>query len=233
MHASVSLQRNVTALHYTIKMGRPKEHDARTAALLLDAAERLAAAHGLRALSIRALADEVGTTTRAIYSLFGSKDGLVAALGARAFDLLAETVDALPETADAGHDLVEAGLRGFRQFAMEHRALFQLGIQQAGTTPAQLIKIRAAAARAWTKLQGRVIRLQQQRQLDSLNPDEAATAFHALCEGLAALEMRGVLPLDAAEDLWKDSLTALVNGLTAGAASRSPIDTSTGKEALP
>src|SRR5215212_10855269 len=96
-------------------MGRPKEHDEQTAAALLDAAERIAERDGLTALSVRRVANEVGTTTRAVYSLFGAKEGLVAALGARAFDLLGASVAALPTTDDPAADLVRAGLvfRGF------------------------------------------------------------------------------------------------------------------------
>ena len=53
-------------------MGRPKEHDARTAAALLEAAESVVQSDGVDALSVRRVADEVGTSTRAVYSLFGS-----------------------------------------------------------------------------------------------------------------------------------------------------------------
>jgi AcrR family transcriptional regulator len=194
-------------------MGRPKEHDERTGAALLDAAERIVAADGLGAVSVRALADEVGTTTRAIYSLFGSKDGLIAALGARTFDLLAAAVDALPTTRDPGADLVEAGVNGFRRLVVDHPALFQLGIQQTHATDEELVEIRAAAARAWTVLQTRVTRIQQQGRLGTRSVDEAATAFHALCEGLAALEIRCAFPAEAiAEHLWRSALTALVRG---------------------
>ena len=66
-------------------MGRPREHDERTAERLLDAAERIVEAKGLDSLSVRVVAHATGTTTRAVYSLFGSKDGLVVALGKRAF----------------------------------------------------------------------------------------------------------------------------------------------------
>src|SRR5215207_268140 len=111
-------------------MGRRREHDENTAAALLDAAERVVAVGGVDAVSVRVLADQVGTTTRAIYSTFGSKDGLIAALGARTFDLLAAAVDALPVTDDPAADLVEAGVSGFRCFVMDHLALFRLGIQQ-------------------------------------------------------------------------------------------------------
>jgi len=195
------------------RVGRPKEHNQRTSAALLDAAERIVASDGVGAVSVRALADEVHTTTRAIYSLFGSKDGLIAALGARIFDLLAAAVDAVPTTQDPGADLVEAGVKGFRALVVEHPALFQLGIQHThAATDTQLVEIQGAAARAWPALRARVARLQQHGRLGARSVDDAATAFHALCEGMAALEIRCAFPAAAAEHLWRDSLTALVDG---------------------
>jgi len=132
-------------LRYAVKVGRPKEHDALTAAALLDAAEQIVAAQGLAAVSVRGVAEQVGTTTRAIYSLFGSKEGLIAALGARTWDLLGAAVQALPVTEDAAADLVAVGVSGFRGcLVLEHPALFQLGVQQLSTTPEQAIQIRAA-----------------------------------------------------------------------------------------
>src|SRR5215213_11815837 len=106
-----------------VKMGRPREHDERTATALLDAAERLVTEAGLEALSVRRVADAVGTTTRAVYSLYGSKDHLVVALGVRAFDLLRAAIDSLPSTDDAADDLVAAGAVVFRGFALQHPAL--------------------------------------------------------------------------------------------------------------
>ena len=61
-------------------MGRPKEHDEATRERLLDAAERLSATHGWEALTVRGIAEEAGTSTRAVYALFGSKQGLEQAL---------------------------------------------------------------------------------------------------------------------------------------------------------
>src|SRR6188472_199497 len=110
-------------------MGRPREHDERTAAALLAAAERAVAEGGPEALSVRGVANEVGTTTRAVYSLFGSKDGLLAALGARAFDFLRDGLDALPKTDDPVADLVETGLV-FRRLATERPALYAIGVER-------------------------------------------------------------------------------------------------------
>ena len=69
-------------------MGRPTRHDDATRAALLIAAERLVETSGPGALSVRAVADQIGTTTRAVYSTFGSKEGLLASLAQRSFELL-------------------------------------------------------------------------------------------------------------------------------------------------
>lgn len=199
-------------LRYAVKVGRPREHDQGTAEALLTAAERIVEAEGLNALSVRGLAIEVGTSTRAVYSLFGSKDGLISALGERTFQLLGTAVEALPTTQDAALDLVEAGVSGFRCLVVDHPGLFKLGIQQTYTTAEQVIEIQTAAARAWKVLVARVGQLEQQGRLGTRSVQEAATAFHALCEGLAALEIRGALPADTAERHWRNALTDLVEG---------------------
>ena len=77
-------------------MGRPKQHDDTTREALLAAAENLVERGGTGALSVRAVADEIGTTTRAVYSTFGSKEGLLAALAKRSFDMLRDAIAELP-----------------------------------------------------------------------------------------------------------------------------------------
>src|SRR6478609_171716 len=132
-------------------VGRPREHNEATATALLDKAERAVEAEGLAALSVRAVAAEAGTTTRAVYSLFGSKDGLVVALGVRAYKLLDAAVAALPVTDDPAADLVQAGLV-FRRFARDHPALFTIGIQRALPAPELWEKFRGGAATALASL---------------------------------------------------------------------------------
>jgi thiazole synthase ThiGH ThiG subunit len=72
----------------------------------LRAAERLVAEGGVDAISVRAAAVGAGTTTRAVYSLFGSKDGLVQALAQRTFALLMDRVAAVATGGDPGRDLI-------------------------------------------------------------------------------------------------------------------------------
>src|SRR6478752_6240769 len=100
-----------------VNMGRPRRHDAATAEALLDAAERIVAADGPDALSMRRVAEEAGTTTRAVYSLFESKEGLLVALGNRAFEMLGSWINAYPRTDDPAADVVNAIVDNFRRWA--------------------------------------------------------------------------------------------------------------------
>jgi AcrR family transcriptional regulator len=193
-------------------MGRPREYDEQTASALLEAAERIIAEEGLDALSVRGVANAVGVTTRAVYSLFGSKDGLVIALGVRAFDLLKAALDALPPTSDPTRDLVEAGALVFRHFALEHPTLLRIGLQHEGMSAELASRFRDASDRAFEGLQTRIARLAAQGQLGSRGVAEAACEFDALCEGLVALELRGAIPPIKAEWVWHDALHALVVG---------------------
>jgi len=193
-------------------MGRPREHDQATAAVLLEAAERTVQAAGLEGLSVRGLADDVGTTTRAVYTLFGSKDGLLAALGIRAFRMLGAAIAELPATDDPAAELVEAGIAVFRRFATGHPSLFRIAVQQTVGPPALARDFAQAATQAFAGLEARVTRVQVAGLLGSRSVREAACEFHALCEGLAAVELRGMMTPGEEMRIWRDALTALVAG---------------------
>jgi AcrR family transcriptional regulator len=195
-------------------VGRPREHDDVTAQALLGAAEEIVERDGVDALSVRGVATQIGSTTRAVYSLFGSKDGLVAALGAHAFDLLGAGVQALPTTDDSRADLVDAGLV-FRHFALQHPSLFHIAVQRTAIAPDLAAHFRPAAQRAFARLENRVARLGAQGLLGGRSVHDAACQFHALCEGLAALELRGVFIAGTdAERQWREALSALINGFS-------------------
>jgi AcrR family transcriptional regulator len=193
-------------------MGRPRLHDARTAAALLSQAEEIVESGGLDALTVRRVARAAGTTTRAVYTAFGSKDALVIALGARGFDLLRAALEALPETADPADDLVEAGAAVFRPFATRHPTLFRISIQRALPDPHLFAGYVDAAREALVVLHRRMGRLEAAGRLGDRTVQDAAAEFHSLCEGLAAMELRGMLREGEEERLWRDALGALVRG---------------------
>jgi AcrR family transcriptional regulator len=93
---------------------------------LLEAAYRYALEHGLADLSLRPLAAAIGTSPRVLLFLFGSKDGLVRALLARA---RADELTLLQRTGEdaAGRDIA-AVLRATWTWlaAPEHRPLLTL-----------------------------------------------------------------------------------------------------------
>jgi AcrR family transcriptional regulator len=193
-------------------VGRPREHDERTASALLAAAENLVESDGADALSLRRVADAVGTSTRAVYSLFGSKEGLLAALGNQAWELVGRGVAQLPVTDDPAEDLVKVGTEVFRDFAINHPSMFGIAVQRTVGPPELADAFRSTRIEALHGLQARVERLSEAGRLDDRPVSDAVRQFHALCEGLAALELRGVIPRHEAARTWHDALGALVTG---------------------
>jgi AcrR family transcriptional regulator len=196
-------------------MGRPREHDEQTAVALLEAAEQVIEKDGISAASVRRVADEAGTTTRAVYSLFGSKDGLLVALAARAFELLGAAVHALPSTDDPAADLVAAGVDVFRPFALTHPILFRVGVQRTGVAADPEAPFLEARMKALSELEARLRRLEEAGMLGKRPVRRSAFAFHAMCEGLAEMELRGGLPPGREAEMWRDALSALVAGFGA------------------
>jgi AcrR family transcriptional regulator len=194
-------------------VGRPKSHDERTRRELLRAAEELVASHGPQALSVRMVADAAHTTTRAVYSVFGGKSGLFSALYREAFRVLIRRVEALPMTEAPDEDLVRMAIGGFRRYALEHPHLFRVVFEQRiddGKPTEEDVEVGLEARRL---LQSRVQRCAEAGLVPEAAVIRLTAAFHALCQGLASMELQGRLrqPDDPAL-LWKESFIALIRG---------------------
>lgn len=210
-------------------MGRPREHGDATAAALLDAAEELLASGGPSAVTVRAVADARGTTTRAVYSLFGGKTGLIEQLAGRGYDLLTGLVSSLPESDDPAADLVAAGVNGFRVFAAERPHLFRLTFERLTADTVQDPDVQGRARAAYRALVRWVARAQASRAIDDRPEAVVAFQFHATCVGLATTVMSRRPPPDGPgfwplvedmsdEQLWHGALAALVRGMAPTAA---------------
>lgn len=205
-------------------MGRPREHDDTTAEALLDAAEALLVEGGLSALSVRAVATEAHTTTRAVYALFGSKSGLIEAVAARGYLLVAELANAVPTTDDPRADLIAAGL-AFRDFALEHPMLFRLSFERPVSEVSSVDHVGEARRAAFEALLARIEPAQRSRVIDpGIDSAEVAYMFNAVCRGLAGSELlrqpppvgTGVweqLEGDDRSESWDRVLRALMDGL--------------------
>ena len=80
---------------------------------------------GLHALRARQVASEAGTSTAALYELFGDKAGLVRAVFLEAFRALDRLLAAVPAGDDPRADLV-ATMAASRTFALAHPMSFDL-----------------------------------------------------------------------------------------------------------
>jgi AcrR family transcriptional regulator len=201
-------------------MGRPREHDDETRMALRAAAERLVEKGGPAALTVRGVAREAGTTTRAVYSVFGSRDGLlVDAVAQGAFEFLFERIGALEETDDPVADLIDLGMNGFRPLVLEHPALYRIAFQRAVPGMQAGPELTAARTRAWNQLAAKVGRLEAVGLLGEKSVAEAAVEFNAMLEGVANAELRGAvlrnLPEGDEERAWRDALATVIRGFSA------------------
>ena len=192
-------------------MGRPKEHDEATRTALLAAAERLIDEEGPDAAGVRCVADEAGTSTRAVYSVFGSKQGLLEALATRFFEDLQAATDAIELTDDPAADLVNAAMNAWRRTVLRHPSLYRLVFLRVVPDLELGPEFGQVAYDALGELQALV-----ERVAPGPGVHERTLAWHALTEGLASMEVRGQM-LDTlnAERIWRDALSAMVRGFQA------------------
>ncbi|MEV0647704.1 TetR/AcrR family transcriptional regulator [Phytomonospora sp. NPDC050363] len=194
-------------------MPRPRNRDyAELRRELVDAGGRLLAEEGPAALSTRRVAQEVGVSTTAVYSLFGDKAGLVREMFLAGFERLAEAFDAVPRTDDPVADLLALG-GAYRASARANPHLYELmfgrpvpEFEPDGETGERIRPtfdaLVAAVARCVDvgAVKGR--------------PDDVAVQLNALAHGLSSLELRGALGgAEEAEGVWGRAFGAMVRGL--------------------
>ncbi|MEU1328773.1 TetR/AcrR family transcriptional regulator [Streptomyces sp. NPDC005865] len=115
----------------SLREPRPSLRERRRAVAvqeIVGAAESHIVEHGPHALSLRAVARDLGMTVQALYHYFPSRDDLVTALVTKAYDDLADAVQAA--TAAAPHTPELPGMvvaaEGYRRWAIDHPERFQL-----------------------------------------------------------------------------------------------------------
>ena len=194
-------------------MGRPRLHDDTTRDELLAAAEKLVAERGIDAVTVRDVARTAGTTTRAVYVLFGSKEQLLESLARRGFELLMSGIAAVPASDDPGRDLVNRSVRGYRPFTLDHPDLFRLFFTPQSPVLVSGADATASRLAAYGQLVELVERVQRAGMLGSTSVDEATVLWDALCTGLALREICGPIQRSEGERIWTEALETLLRGL--------------------
>ncbi len=176
-----------------------KAHNAELATRLVDEAGRLLSAEGAAALTLRRLAGRTGTSTMAVYTLFGDKQGLLAAMYREGFARLGAAL----RDAAAGHDdpLTALAAQGmaYRETAIANPHLYDLmfGRPVPGFEPDP--EAQAVAQAAYQPLVDGVRVCAAAGAL--VAPDAERTAFFlwAVSHGMVSLELAGHLSGDADE----------------------------------
>ncbi len=171
---------------------RPYHHGDLRQTVLAAAVEAITES-GPTALSLRDLARRAGVSHAAPAHHFGDKAGLLTALAAQGYDLLA---DALTAAQERTGEFLEVGV-AYVRFAIEHRAHFEVMFRPDlyhADDPAVL----ASKARTGEALRGGVGTVPGRRT----GPDAAVAGVAAwsLVHGFATLWLNGALPPALGED---------------------------------
>lgn len=191
-------------------MGRPKIHDDALRGRLIDRAAALVFDDGVGALNLRRLAADAGTSTTAVYSLFGNKAGLLESLyleAARRFGLRLAEVDV---TGDPVDDVVRLGI-AYRDYALREPHLYAIMFDRSAAEFDDEARLEAAATIG--PLVDAVRRGQEAGALRKVAPELVALSCWGVAHGLVSLELAGSVPpgLDVAGG-YEDALRAMVDG---------------------
>jgi AcrR family transcriptional regulator len=176
------------------RVPRPKVHDAALRLRLLECAGATLSTRGLAALSLRTLAASVGTSTTAVYALFGGKPGLLAALHAEAFARLAARLAAVPLGAGPVEDLVALG-RAYRDAALADPHFYEVMFSDALPADERWCVVAAPILRPVVDVVQRAAGSGVLRP--DLDPATVSLALWATVHGLVSLHLRGLHPADA------------------------------------
>lgn len=170
-----------------------KTHTADLAARLVDEAGRLLARDGAAALTLRRLAGASGTSTMAVYTLYGDKQGLLRAMYRVGFERLG---DALRAAAVASDDPLEALValgQAYRDTALANPHLYDLmfGAAVPGFVPDE--DARAVADAAYAPLVDGVQRCLDAGQMSGTPADRIALHLWSVSHGMVSLELAGHL----------------------------------------
>jgi len=162
-----------------------RRHDAALRRRLLEVGSEVISRHGADGLSLRTLAAEAGTTTAAVYTLFGSRRQLIEAVAAEGFERFGKHLDAVARTGDAAADLFSLGL-AYRASALADPHFYRVMFGLPGLHP-------AASEPTFVTLREAVERLTGGPRKQA---EEDAYRLWSLAHGLMDLELSGHLPGD-------------------------------------
>ena len=193
-------------------MGRPREHGAETKAALLDVAGRILGREGAGAVTVRRVAQDAGTSTRAVYSLFGDKEGLLRALFHEAAEVMRRHHEDVPVMDDPVEE-IRALAMAYRAGAKEQPNLYGLFLGQAAPGLEPDPEDRELAVGSMNRPLAALQRCAAAGRLGGREPLEVGMQVWALLHGLTSLELQHCLGTPAEADArWRGAVESALAG---------------------
>lgn len=203
-------------------MPRPREYPDDLRQQLLEAAAHVLATDGVGALSSRRVSAAVGTSTSAIYRLWGSMPELVRALYLEGFRRLGEHLAQVPVTDDPRADVRRLG-QAYHASAMESPEFY--GVMFGSAVPGFCIEPDDAAY-ALSTLQVLIDAVGRAVEAGALtgDPESVAIELWAVNHGVTSLALAGML---GSPEAAAAHLDGVMSAVLVGYAARVPASTST------
>jgi AcrR family transcriptional regulator len=194
-------------------MPRKKERTDSLRADLLSAAVQVLERDGPGAVRARQVASVAGTSTAALYELFGDKAGLVRSIFLEGFHQLLVRLEEVPSSDDARADVLGL-LVASRDFAIERPMLFEVMFARPfaefepgpddQAVAADIYRLVVARVRRWLDGEGAAV--------DAVDVSHSLVAAN---RGLVAAELAGMAGTSAAsvDRRWNLAIGGLLDGL--------------------
>ena len=194
-------------------MPRAKQRTPEMRERVLQAAMDMLASDGVAEFTTRRLAKHAGTSTPAVYELFGDKAGLVREVFFEGFRLLRQYLDQVRPSQDPRAELVLV-IESLRSFAREHSVLADLMFSR----PFADFDPGPAERRAGDEVRLFIVAaVRRCVRAGILEGDEVdiAHGIVAMAQGLAGQETAGWLGTsqESRDRRWDLAITALLDGL--------------------
>jgi len=170
-------------------MARPKIHDKGLRDALLEGAARTVAGGGVDGLVMRRLAAEHGTSTSAIYALFGGKQELLDAVIQSGAQSQSDAICAVVETDDPGADLRNY-MVVYSEWAMAHPDLYAAMFGGRFSVEGRETHVQGLISPGLQKQIGTLSRLAESGRLVGRDPHVVATSIWAAIHGFIELDRK-------------------------------------------
>ncbi len=179
---------------------------------VLEAASHLLVEQGPAALTVRKIAQELGCSTKIIYTMFQGKDGLSDALYIDGCERLRLTLEAVPDEENTAALLYRLG-QAYWDFALANSSYYKVLFCEAipGFQPSTN-SIHMAGG-AFVRLLRVLERAQERGELFETDPWIAAKILGASAHGVVSLLLLGHLEKDLARMVFQQTIQITINSL--------------------